>query len=261
MSETGLPLQSDQMIATYRVVKEKIDALDEQLDALSDRKGAGKRALINAMIEEQKEDWGGTLQNFSAALSNVENEKGFEVAAGIYYGFLKAITDQFKEKFDKFVQEKVDAQPVTQVVEMSPEEVEKLSEQRKAYAKQAKMIMELGTTLGANEDDFPKIKVRTGARGKRGPRALSLFDWFIDGEALSGEDNSLLAVSRAHGYEKKADLTKAMKDGGIDTKEPEDQITFTLKDGKVLTGQKRADAMSDEEDEDDEDDEDETPDD
>lgn len=243
------------IVPLYEGVREQILEIDARLEAAGDTKSAGRRAMVNGLVTNAAANTEPAVTQFVAHVNSLFDGGNVDEALGLFYGFIRSAEKELKEKFDKIVAERVEAQPQVEQVEISPEEQAALSKKRSEFAKQAKMLKELGTMLGVDENSFASFPTRVGSRGPRGPRALSLFDWAVNGETLSGEENSLLKIATNHGYEKKADLTKAMREAEIDTKNPPAQITFTLKDGAVLTGVKRA--VDDEPDDEDETDEDE----
>ena len=90
--------------------------------------------------------------------------------------------------------------------------------------------------------------MRRGSTGKRGPRNLSLFTFWIDGDEV---DMTIGQIAKENGYDKAGDLTKALRAAGFDTKDGDSFSNFKLPNGKVLTGE-RDDSEEEEEDTDEE---------
>ena len=93
------------------------------------------------------------------------------------------------------------------------------------------MLREIGRTILIRE--WPTPKIRRGAFGKRGPRALSFYTWAVDGIGMEGDDDSNKGVSKKLGFEKVSEFTKALKAAGIDTTNPEDEFTVEIKGFQV----------------------------
>jgi hypothetical protein len=119
-----------------------------------------------------------------------------------------------------------------------------LRQQRSVVYKNLKTMRDLALMFGGAEDNFPMPKVRTGARGPRGKRAISEYSWSVNGVALTGDENSLLHVSKKYEFESVAALRKAIQavlvddEGNAlkDLKDPPNPIVFSLPNGDTLTG-------------------------
>lgn len=217
----------------YSTIMTDLKGVDEKLDLASDPKAAARRRILDSLIETAKSNWQGVTQQITSHVSTL----GPDVALGFYYGLMNALHDNFKEKFDKSIAEKVEAEPVEQI-NLSDEETKALSEKRSEIYKQVKAIRELASLFGSSGEEFALPKKRTGGRGPRGPRTITMYDWTVNGEVLTGENNTLAAIAKAHGYERTMELREAMKKAGIviSSLQTPAEVTFQLKDGKTLTG-------------------------
>lgn len=234
----------------YEKIHASINEIDEKLDSAGDQKAAGKRKITNELIEESKETWEPVVNRLVEQLS----EAPVEIQIGVYYGIVRGLNNKFSANLASEVEKIVEAQPKPEVVELSAEEVKLLSETRSELYKKLKTLIETANNFGEG-DGMELPKRRTGAKGKRGPRAITFFSWSVDGEDV---ENLKAVVDLYDQYEKVSALTKAMREAKINLTKPEDRIEFTLPDGKVLVGIRTATPVEsdDSEDDDDSDDED-----
>jgi hypothetical protein len=106
-----------------------------------------------------------------------------------------------------------------------------------------------------------KLLPRRAGSGKRGKRALSLYTWAIDGNEVSGDDNTPAGVAKLLGFDKAGDFTKALKeqtvtdDSGesvkLNTSKPPRNFEVSVR-GKVVTASRITDDDVDDSDEEDE---------
>lgn len=214
----------------------KIDEIDAKLDSQVDAKTAGKRAIVSDLIDSAKGTWTPVSEQLIGQLGSATED----VQIGVYYGLLRALNSAFSKKLSEAVDKKVEALPEATPADVIPEEVIKeLSTARSELYAKVRQLVEMNETFnGGCTMHLPKR--RTGGRGKRGPRAISSFNWTIDETAYE----NLKAVAEDYDqYEATKDLTKAMRDAKIDLKNPPDRIEFTLPDGKILVGVKDADKI------------------
>lgn len=208
----------------------KIQEIDEQLDSQVNQKTAGKRSIVNGLIENSKETWAPVAEQLVAQLKTAPTD----VQIGIYYGLLRQLNEEFSKPLAEAVDEKVKDIPETPATTLDEDTVKQLSGARSEIYAKIKQLVDMNDTFGGGANMYMP-KRRTGGRGKRGPRALSLFTWEIEGT----EFDKLKDVAEVYDqYEKAADITAAMREAGIDTKNPPDRIEFTLPDGKILVGTK-----------------------
>lgn len=248
---TQFAQQGGDFKAVYGALYARLTNLDEILDTAADP--LGRRAFVNALVKEYKPLWDQLVESFKGVVTGTPELADERVFAGVFNGFMKQMELDYRAPVDATVAKIVDSQPKSETPAVSPEELAETSKLRSDTYKQLKMLRTVSLMIGGSEEEFPEPTKRTGSRGPRGPRAITNFDWSIDGTPLQGEQNNLTYIAKEHGYEKSADLRKAMKEKGINVSEPPDRIDFSLKDGKTLTGAKRA--VNQEEDEDDDEDE------
>lgn len=233
------------MPTVYKEVMEQIKDLDETLDALSDTKSAGKRATKNAIMQEFESAWKEKANGVVNGLKNIADEKQ---RWAIYYGFVETLTKAFNDEADNWVEKIVDSQPKVERPNLTAQQIADLSTKRSTLYKTAKSIREMATLFGFNADEFEAPRRRGGGFGLRGPRAISEFDWSVDGRALEGDNNKLTFVAKTYGFKDVAELrdaiAKATPDPSDPTKtldslkDPPDRLTFTLPNGSILMGQR-----------------------
>ena len=216
----------------------QVNSIDEKLDSLTDQETAGKRKVSNDLIEASRSDWEGFLKNSIEQMSAMDPD----VLAGVYLGIQKGLKDEFDKPVTEFVTSKVsDMPPVEPLV--SEEEAEVLRKTRSALYQQVKSVRELAIQVGEATDedtDWKMPKMRKGAYGKRGKRALSMYSWFFNGEEV--EDVDTVREVAAHlGYERAALFTEALRAANIDTRNPPTEFEFTAPNGVVVTAVKETD--------------------
>lgn len=258
----------------FEELVKQIAEIDEQLDAATGGKTAGRRAIINALVKQAETIPEGAestpLFDIVSRLSaQVFDNESFDqdTLIGLYFGITKMLRDKYEENFIKAVDAQVEEKPAVEV-KLTDEQLKALSEARSEFYKQAKYARELITMMGGSKDEFKMPTSRRGGVGKRGARAISYFTWTVDGEAVSPEKDSLTEIAKSFGFAKGVQLRDLMKAAKINLTTPESPIDFTLlaedsPDNKehVLHGVRRAgaeeDSDDDESDDDDDDDEDE----
>jgi gamma-glutamylcysteine synthetase len=229
--------------ALHDDLHKQIDKIDEVLDSQTNQKTAGKRTIVNQLIEKSEQTW----KPVGSQL--VEQLKGADIDTqiGIYYGLVRHLNNEFQKALSEAVEAKVADIPDTPANAIPEEELKSLSSIRSELYAKVKTLVEMNDTFGAGAD-MHMPKRRTGARGKRGPRAITAYTWEIDGQSF----DKLKDVAEVYDqYEKTADLTKAMREAKIDLKNPEERIEFTLPDGKILVGTKDPDKVATEDSDDD----------
>jgi len=236
-------------------LKGQIDEIDEKLDAAAGSQTAGRRALTNSLIKDNQETVDKLASQMTEVFNRMRTEKPVEFFVGVYSGVLREVA----KSFDDTVKEYLDSQ-VEKVKENTPsfteEELKGLSEDRKDLAKKWRGIREILEMMEEDLEGVEEPKRRTGSHGKRGPRKISLFTWSVDGVRQAAEVDTLAGVAASNGYENAKELRDALNTAGVDTKNPPDQISFSLKNGKTLTGVKKAVDTEDDTEEDEDEDED-----
>jgi hypothetical protein len=220
-------------IDIYYTLMETLKEIDVQLDAAGDQKAAGKRKITNDLVEEFKDVWEPVVANLSKQLEAFEPNK----RAGVYNGFVRALTKAFADETSAYVETLVPAE-AEQTETVSPETLASLQKTRSELYAQVKAIVNIAKQLDGTELEMPAR--RYGGVGKRGKRALSNYTFTVDG----AEFKNLSEVAKSNGYEKAAELTKALRDAKIDTTNPPKDFQFTLPNGKTLSAH---DNRSDEE--------------
>jgi hypothetical protein len=241
-------------VADLRTIYEQgmvnVSDIDEKLDSLTDQETAGKRKVSNDLVEASRDKW----EPFSTQAVKQMADMPPEVLAGVYLGIQKILKDEFDKNVSEFITSQVSNMPPVEPL-ISEEEAESLRKVRSSLYQQIKSVRELAIQVGeaTEEDEAWKMpKMRRGAHGKRGKRALSLYTWFFNGEEI--DDVTTVREVAAHlGYEKAADFTQALRDADIDTRNPPDQFTFNHPSGVIVTAEKDVDDENGDEDEDEED--------
>ncbi len=223
----------------YNSLSEVLDELDSALDSLSDSTSVGKRKLTNELIEKHESSWSEAV---SKTVTFVKAQP-IEVQTAVVQAFYQNLRKNFDKEINGYLEGLVEAQPVQKPL-ISEDQVEEYSTKRKEVYKKIKAIVELGESVGEEGMEMPRQ--RKGSTGKRGPRNLSLFVFWIDDEEV---DMTIGQIAKENGYEKAADLTKALRESGFDTKEGSSFANFELPNGKILSGERDD---SDEEEEEDE---------
>jgi len=240
----------------YQAVMGQISSIDEQLDAASGGKSAGRRAIINGIVRDNEE----TVDSlFNQIMTQAFGDSvPDELKVALYFGLQKKLADNLEDKLNAVVEPLV--QKVPEAPAVSDEDVLALQASRSDAYKQAKYVRDLLGMFGADvEGEFPAPK-RRGGGGKRGERAISKFSWTLDGERMPAADDSLTAISKKLGFEKAVLLRNLMKEAGINLTTPTDPIEFFLDAEKSpdntnhnIVGNKRAEDEVDDDEEDDED--------
>lgn len=254
MTTIDLTPQADdhQVLAIYKQLMTLINKIDEKLDAGSEQ--ARRKEFVDSLVTSNQEDWEPVVK---ALRSQMEGQTP-QTLAGNYHGIIRALNDAFKATVDTYVKEAFEALPQEDVAQASEAEKKALSDERSKLYAQVKAMIPMAATFNVDLGDNPMPK-RRGAAGKRGPRALSLYSWTIDGVALEDEDNDPKGVAAALGFEKASQLTEYLKtvevDGKkINTTQPPDEFTFTY-NGKEVYAKREGENSDDDGDDEGEDDE------
>ena len=232
---------SAQLNEIYQQMMEAVNEIDVKLDSLSGGKTAGKRKIVSDLMEKHESVWSNAVTD----IVNFVNGQDPEVQTAVVSALESALRKNFDKSVNAYVEGLVDSQPVQQPL-VSEEEAAVLSSQRSELYQQIKAIVGLAESIG--EEGFEMPKMRRGSTGKRGPRNLSLFTFWIDGEEV---DMTIGQIAKDNGYDKASDLTKALREAGFDTKDGDSFEDFELPNGKTLSGQ-RDDSEEDDDDSDDE---------
>jgi hypothetical protein len=217
--------------------------IDEKLDSLDDSSTAGKRSFVNALVKEHEDFWGPSVEK---VVSQIE-ELSFEQQVAVVTGFKRTLDAKFAKQIDEGVQKLVDSQPKREPL-ITAEEAEQAYKDRSDLRKKMATLRDVIITFNGDEvnpDDFelPPVR-RQGAKGQRGPRAISYYSW-TDGE---NDYDTLADVAKGNGYKTVYELRNAMKAAGLELRKPTDEVmTFEMSNGKTLTGTRDPNAPSVEE--------------
>jgi hypothetical protein len=233
--------------------------IDEKLSALSNSPAAGKRAQIKALVEANETD-------VSPIVTFIESNANPAERFVVWSKIEAAIKAKFDAEFDAFVASlvKVEAAPGEKI---SDEEVEVLMAKRRQYAQQWTALTSVWSSLmpGVDISDIPAPKKMTGLRGPRGKRAISSYQFSLNGVKLSADENSLPAVAKnfsttdAEGNSvawKAIDLRnfciEQAKQKGMEFswKTPPSEFTFELPGGRMFSGVKMEEPEVDDSDDD-----------
>ena len=252
MSDNGtITLSLKQLTDLY----DEIGEIDVVLDSLSGAQSAGKRAVLNRLVKAVE-------SNVEAVLNKLDEQvfagiSDDDVFAGMFAGVLRGLEARYEKRQDEILASK--SEEIKQATpELSEDQIKEYNDRRKDLVTKFKATKEIFKTFGMpGVEEVADPKRRTGAHGKRGPRAITQFTWSVDGARQNPQTDTLAGVASENGYENAKALRDAMKAAGLDLKEPGDRIEFELSNGKQLVGVK-VDHSEDSDDDDDADDEVET---
>lgn len=231
---------SAQLAEIYTQMMEAVEEIDTKLDSLSGGKATGKRKIVSQLMEKHEIIWSQAVNDIVSFVSG----QSPEVQTAVVSALETALRKNFDKSVNSYVEALVDSQPVQEPL-VNEEEAAVLSGQRSELYQQIKAIVGLAESIGEGPFEMPKM--RRGSTGKRGPRNLSLFTFWIDGEEV---DMTIGQIAKENGYELAGDLTKALRASGFDTKDGDAFEDFELPNGKKLTGQRDDSEEEDEPEED-----------
>jgi hypothetical protein len=248
MSDQQLTLS----IANLTALGDEIGEIDGVLDSLSGAQSAGKRAVINRLMKAVQDNIDIVFAKLDEQVfSDISDD---DVFVGMYSGLVKSLESKYQPRQDAILESKAEEIKAETPV-LTEEQIKDLTDSRKELVMKFKATKEIFKTFGMpGIDEVPDPKRRTGSHGKRGPRAITQFTWTVDGVRQSPDKDSLTGVASENGYENSKALRDALREAGIDLKNPEDKIEFTLSNGKALVGIKSVEDEDDDEDDDSEDD-------
>ncbi len=231
----------------FEALKAGIAEVDTKLDSVTGSTASVKAGIINGLVEGSKDSW----ENVSTKLIEQLTPLDPETQLGFYYGLMRSLDNKYGKDASQHVAKLVEAAPKPEPLLKTEEEIKNAQEERKKLYDRIKTVYEMAEAFGDEALSSMELPAkRTGAKGKRGPRALSFVTWTIDGK----EFDKLKDVAELYPqFAKVADLTKALReeatgftvkdaDGndvagkGIDTKTPPERFELNLPDGKTLVG-------------------------
>jgi len=226
------------LFESYATAMRGVTQIDEQLDSLTDAKGAGKRAHVNSLVTAQEANVQTLVQNLTEKLGNAEPT----VVVGFVTGLLRSLKNTFDPTINTYTETwaKENLSDETTAATLSDEEIKALEAQRSDYYKMVKTLRELAIQLqivdeGDADLQFPLAKKRTGSRGSRGPQVWSLYNYFVDDEPVDDED-SLTDIAKANGFAKRKELTDFIASQMGEKWKPGKDFSVTLPNEKVLEG-------------------------
>lgn len=218
-------------IELYNEQVKQIVKIDSLFDSLEDSVSAGKRKvtneLISAVTDKVEPVAAGMIQQFEAQPE--------EIRYALFLGFMRSLNKRFEKEADAYVTSKVPAPTEqTEKPDITDEQKKTLVENRKELLDRAKVLGAMAVDLGEMtqldfENSLPKRRNLSGPRGKR---AISFYKLTVG----DTEYETMAEVAKANGYEKAAELTKAIRETGdkVNLTNPPKEFSFTLKNGNVL---------------------------
>lgn len=225
----------------YDKLMDTITEIDIKLDSLDDSSGAGKRKIANDLVEANSDTVESVSQQIISQFANLDDD----TLVGVFRGVRAELDKAFDEKVKSIINDKAENAPKTEPL-ITEEQAAELSSQRSELYQRVKMAVQLARDIDGVE--LPMPKTRRGSRGKRGPRAMTLMVWAIDGNELDPQPEKTKDLAVMLGFEKSSELTAFLKSKGVNTTEPENgEIEVTLDDGRVLSGYIPSDEEEEEE--------------
>lgn len=233
----------DQLATMFAELKAFVADADEKLDSLTDSESAGKRKITNDLVSKYENDW----TPVASGLSSQFESMSVEALTGCLTGIVRSLHKTFDEKINAFVTEQAESAPKAEPL-ITEDEAATLSEKRTTAMGQLRNIRELALSMDtdADENEWVLPPVRRGGRGKRGKRALSYYNWSIDGEAVAEDSNTPAGVAKLLGYDKAKEFTDVLRAAKVDTRKP--PVEFSVEaNGKKVTAVRGEDYPADEE--------------
>lgn len=262
MADTGVDVGVNVTPEVYRERALQLANLYEQISQASGSgKSAGERAIANRLVEKYNREVEDLFNQLSRAFNSVDTE----LMVALYTGLKRRIEKNFSDKVDEFLT--AEAEKNKSDLPTEDVDINKLTEEYKEGVKQLGLLKSVLEMFGHKDSiaDVEPPKKMTGARGPRGPRALSLVQFSIDGTDLSAADNSVTEVARKLGFDDKTETndkgeevkTTAGKQfreflaaNGVDVKNVPDTFgPFTGPNGSTVQGRKFAAKADDDDDE------------
>lgn len=252
----GLNVSVEELQSVY----DEIANLDDKIAAASGSDTMGKRAYLNSLFNDRQE----TLQPFIDQVinhlrTNLENPE--DLAAAVT-GLDKAINDAFSKSVDELATKYVEANK-TETPQVSEDELNQLTNEARELRKKYNAMRGVLEMFGFDVASVPEPKKMSGARGPRGPRTLSSFNYHVDGKPRTESQNSLSSIANTVFKDTPFSQTKALREElarqGLDLQNPPDEWEYTISigDGKSVkisafkSSEKDEFVKSDDDDEDD----------
>lgn len=220
-----------QVLQWYKKSMSEIKDIDELLDAGSE--AATKQKFTSERVSQYEGAWKPVFTTLEPQLEKMIENGELDKFVGAYTGLIRALQSKFKDPIEKYVTQQVENQPKSEDT-LSDDQKKELAVTRSELAKKVKTLVDMATNFGECDPDNPwELPKRRGAIGKRGPRALSLYTWTIDGNPLSDEEDNQSGAAEAVGLPKSSALTAALKEVEIegkkfDTSNPPETFTVQI---------------------------------
>lgn len=251
----GIEVNMDTALAKYQ----EIVQYDEIIAAASGSKDAGKRAIANQIAVETETDYKKMLDNLVSALNKVEDTR---VLVGVTTAINKSLKDNFTSQVEEFLEKELEARK-SDTPEVSQEQLEQTLKDRKEAVDQYNALKNILEMFGNDVESLPVPKRMSGprgAQGKRGPRLPKNLQFQIDGKDRTATQNSLSSIAntvcKGDEFEGGSWTTKELKtwlmEQGFDFENPPTEFSYTLPNGKVLSGYMTTDPDEDEDEDEDE---------
>lgn len=247
---------TNDLIAAHKgnvLVQTTVDPVTNEKIPVLDADGNPTPLLDSEGHEQIVGGWFGIANQLKEKFSDLS----VDVQIGVFYGLIREL-DSLRDPLSKELDKMVSEAPAPDTSEKpTPEQAKQLATIRSDFYGKLKNLIETAKSFGQDEG-MVMAKKRTGGRGKRGVRKSTYISWELDAQPIEKLSDIVELYPQ---FEKRSDLTKAMKVAGINLTEPPEKIEFALPDGKLLvgiysppSGSTGAD-VDDDEDDDDEDDE------
>lgn len=254
MSDTGIQVSPEILMDKYR----EIEKIDDQLSAASGGKNAGRTALANKFADANKE----TIDKLFNQLTEILEAQEEDNRAGIFRGLTKQLNEKYSEPTNEYLDVLVKESKSVSTETVSAEQVTQLTDKRKVLKSEYDALRNILTLFGesvpAIKDALVGIPTPKKLTGARGPRAMSRFQFAVDGTNLAAGENTLSKVAELVGFvpvetepgktsTARKQLSEALTAAGLNMKEPEDSWSYTV-NGHSVSGTLLASDPEDEED-------------
>ena len=228
----------------------EIQDYDTKIEEGAGSKTAGIRSVKNKAASDSQVDVSSLLGFFSQITDDATR-------AGVWFKFENEFKKTYLPNIDAFIESQVSAAP--EGAKLEEEALKNLMVERKSVVEKYNAMCILYKLLNGDDDlsDLPKVKKMSGGRGPRGPRAITSYQFSVDGVKLSHEDNGLSYIAKLQEGWKTKDLREfvianvSLPDGKFDFKSPPETFSFTLPNGKSVSASKLVEVEDDDDEDDD----------
>lgn len=238
MTDTAAPSQGlNVTVEELQSVYNEIDALDSQIAAASGSDAMGKRAYLNSLFNERQPSLQPFIDQVIMHLTTQLSDDPESLAAAVN-GLDRAISDAFGKQVDELATKFVEANK-TEAPAVSDEELSNLTNAARELRKRYNALRGVLDMFGFDVSSVPEPKKLSGARGPRGPRTLSNFNYFVDGKPRTESQNSLSSISNTVFKDTPFREAKALREElarqGLDLQNPPEEWAYDV----VLDGDKK----------------------